>query len=168
MARTVCYPHTARSDARAVRLWTETVETVVLEIIQWPAAAANAAMGALRLVLASRRFTARVKGGRVLYNFRILRDSTLGVQVIAIGNLTWAHGQNAGGRKICARVERAGARGGDFLTRLPFEAATVEQAFHRQTSSAAMIVLRRVVSDGKSLLLDSERPATSHTCWRRI
>jgi tetraacyldisaccharide 4'-kinase len=36
----------------------------------------------------SKLFTVAVKFRRFLYNFRILRDTTLGVQVIAIGNLT--------------------------------------------------------------------------------
>src|SRR5205085_6187158 len=36
----------------------------------------------------SKIFKLAVKARRFLYNVRILRDSTLGVQVIAIGNLT--------------------------------------------------------------------------------
>jgi tetraacyldisaccharide 4'-kinase len=43
---------------------------------------------ALCLFLLSKVYALAVKVRRILYNFRILRDSTLGVQVIAIGNLT--------------------------------------------------------------------------------
>ena len=40
------------------------------------------------LYACSKLFHAAIKTRRFLYNVRILRDSTLGVQVIAIGNLT--------------------------------------------------------------------------------
>jgi len=40
------------------------------------------------LFLFSKVYALAVRVRRILYNFRILRDSTLGVQVIAIGNLT--------------------------------------------------------------------------------
>ena len=33
-----------------------------------------------------------------------MRDATLGVQVIAVGNLTVEYGQNSCGRKICSRT----------------------------------------------------------------
>src|SRR3954466_2756924 len=71
-----------------IRIWTETVETVVLEIISGQRRSKRAALARFALFLLSKVYGLAVRVRRVLYNFRILRDSTLGVQVIAIGNLT--------------------------------------------------------------------------------
>lgn len=71
-----------------LRIWTETVETVVLEIISGQRRGKRAAAARFCLFLLSKLYALAVKVRRILYNFRILRDSTLGVQVIAIGNLT--------------------------------------------------------------------------------
>src|ERR1051325_5410368 len=71
-----------------IRIWTETVETVVLEIISGQRRDKRAAAARFCLFLLSKVYAAAVKVRRFLYNVRILRDSTLGVQVIAIGNLT--------------------------------------------------------------------------------
>src|ERR1700755_2284090 len=70
------------------RVWTESVETFVLEVIfeERKGTVAEIARGSLFLL--SKVFQILVKTRRFLYNVRILRDSTLGVQVIAIGNLT--------------------------------------------------------------------------------
>src|SRR6185312_2638935 len=71
-----------------LRDWTESVETFVLEVIfeERRGTIAELARGALFVL--SKIFQVADKTRRVLYNVRILRDSTLGVQVIAIGNLT--------------------------------------------------------------------------------
>src|SRR3954467_15098780 len=71
-----------------IRIWTETVETVVLEIINGQRRGKRAAVARFCLFVLSKVYTAAIKVRRFLYNMRILRDSTLGVQVIAIGNLT--------------------------------------------------------------------------------
>src|ERR1700720_4058646 len=70
------------------RVWTETLETFVLEVILEERPGKRATI--LRTVLygCSKIFQVIIKIRRFLYNVRILRDSTLGVQVIAIGNLT--------------------------------------------------------------------------------
>src|ERR1700749_3454581 len=70
------------------RVWSENVETFVLEVIfeERRGFLANIVSGILLFL--SKIFAVLVKLRRVLYNARILRDSTLGVQVIAIGNLT--------------------------------------------------------------------------------
>src|SRR5207245_11303368 len=48
----------------------------------------RAALVRALLFVFSKIFQVAIKTRRFLYNVRILRDSTLGVQVIAIGNLT--------------------------------------------------------------------------------
>ena len=67
---------------------TENFETFILEVIfeRRPGKRASIARGFLLAL--SKIFGVAVKTRRFLYNYRILRDSTLGVQVIAIGNLT--------------------------------------------------------------------------------
>src|SRR6266849_9275140 len=125
-----------------LRIWTETFETFVLDFI---------------LALLSRVFAVLVKIRRFLYNVRLLRDSTLGVQVIAIGNLT------VGGTGKTPVVEK-------FARELQNQGRTVailSRGYRSKPPPLAgrllnKLLLRddttppRVVSDGKSLLLDSE------------
>src|ERR1041384_1936981 len=72
-----------------IRAWTETFETFVLEVIFEQRRDKKAAFTRGLLYCLSKIFTLAVKTRRFLYNVRILRDTTLGIQVIAIGNLTW-------------------------------------------------------------------------------
>ena len=71
-----------------IRMWTETVETVVLELISGQRRGKRAAVARFILFLFSKVYGLAIKIRRLLYDFRLLRDSTLGVQVIAIGNLS--------------------------------------------------------------------------------
>src|ERR1044072_5993350 len=71
-----------------IRIWTETVETVVLEIISGQRRGKRVAVARFCLLVLSKIYAFAVKVRRFLYNVRLLRDSTLGVQVIEIGNLT--------------------------------------------------------------------------------
>ena len=70
------------------RVWIENTETFVLEVIleERPGTRATLVRGVLYCF--SRVFQMVIRVRRFLYNVRILRDSSLGVQVIAIGNLT--------------------------------------------------------------------------------
>ena len=72
----------------SIRVWTENVETFFLEVILEQRQDFRARFVRAILYLLSKVFALIVKLRRFLYNVRILRDSTLGVQVIAIGNLT--------------------------------------------------------------------------------
>src|SRR5882672_11283475 len=139
------------------RVWTENLETFLLEVILEKRAGKSAAIVRTILFLLSKVFQVAIKTRRFLYNVRILRDSTLGVQVIAIGNLT------VGGTGKTPVVEK-------FAQELRDQGRTVAilsrgyrskgQPFHIWLFNK--ILLRddttppRVVSDGKSLLLDSE------------
>src|SRR5690242_8974928 len=71
-----------------IRAWTESFETFVLEVIFEQRQDKRAKITRFGLFLLSKIFQSAVKFRHFLYNLRILRDSTLGVQVIAIGNLT--------------------------------------------------------------------------------
>jgi len=70
------------------RVWMEYLETSFLEIILEERPGSRAAIVRTLLYGCSKIFEVAIKTRRFLYNVRILRDSTLGVQVIAIGNLT--------------------------------------------------------------------------------
>src|SRR3954454_18500161 len=70
------------------RGWAESFETFFLEVIFARRRGTRAAIVRSLLFALSKVFEVAIKIRRFLYNVRILRDSTLGVQVIAIGNLT--------------------------------------------------------------------------------
>ena len=139
------------------RAWAEAIETFVLEVIfeelrDWKA---NLMRGFL--FGSSKLFTVGVKIRRWLYNFRILRDRTLGVQVIAIGNLTVG---GTGKTPVVEKFARELRDAGRNVAILSRGYRSKPQPFH--TKVLNKILLRedqtppRVVSNGKSLLLDSE------------
>ena len=70
------------------RDWIESLETFALEVISGERRDTRAALMRGILFFGSKLFQIGVKMRRWLYNVRILRDKTLGVQVIAVGNLT--------------------------------------------------------------------------------
>src|ERR671928_1928384 len=70
------------------RVWTENLETFLLEVILEERPGTREDLVRAVLFGCSKLFQVAIKFRRFLYNVRILRDSTLGVQVIAIGNLT--------------------------------------------------------------------------------
>ena len=72
-----------------LRTWAENLETFLLGVILEEERRGTRETVVRGLLYAlSKVFQVAIKFRRFLYNARILRDSTLGVQVIAIGNLT--------------------------------------------------------------------------------
>ena len=140
-----------------LRIWTETVETFVLEVITGQRRDKKAAVMRLGLFTLSKVFYVAVKVRRFLYDVRLLRDYTIGIQVIAIGNLT------VGGTGKTPVVEK-------FARELQEQGRTVAILSRGYRSKPPPLLKRltdklllredrtppRVVSDGKSLLLDSE------------
>src|SRR5438874_5303884 len=140
-----------------ISVWTEAVETYVVEEILEERQGKRAAIVRSLLLVLSRVFAVAVKVRRFLYNVRLLRDSTLGVQVIAIGNLT------VGGTGKTPVVEK-------FARELQNQGRTVAILSRGYRSKPPPLTRRlinklllqddktppRIVSDGKSLLLDSE------------
>jgi tetraacyldisaccharide 4'-kinase len=140
-----------------IRIWTETVETVVLEIISGQRRGKRVAVARFCLFILSKVYGLAVKVRRVLYNFRLLRDSTLGVQVIAIGNLTvGGTGKTPVVEKFARELKEQG-RVVAILSRgyrskpPPLSKRFIDKILLRDDRTPP-----RVVSDGKSLLLDSE------------
>src|SRR6266436_996891 len=139
------------------RVWTETLETFLLEVIFEQRRGKRATLMRTSLYLLSKVFQVLVKFRRFLYNVRILRDSTLGVQVIAIGNLTVGGTGKTPVVEKFARELRDQGRNVAILSRgyrskpPPVHEWLLNKLFLRDDTTPP-----RVVSDGKSLLLDSE------------
>ena len=140
-----------------LRVWTETVETFVLEVIFEERHDFKANLMRGFLFGSSKIFQVAVKIRRWLYNVRIFRDKTLGVQVIAIGNLTvGGTGKTPVVEKFARELRDAGrtvailSRGYRSKPR-PFHQLLLNKILLREDQTPP-----RVVSDGKSLLLDSD------------
>lgn len=139
------------------RAWVENCETFLLEVILEERKGPRESAVRALLYSLSKVFQILVKTRRFLYNFRILRDSTLGVQVIAIGNLTVGGTGKTPVVEKFARELRDEGRNVAILSRgyrskpLPFHKWFLKKIFLRDDTTPP-----RVVSDGRSLLLDSE------------
>lgn len=140
-----------------IRAWTEVFETFVLEVIFEQRRGKRATLARSVLYLLSKVFQVAVKARLFLYSVRILRDSTLGVQVIAVGNLTvGGTGKTPVVEKFARELQDQG-RTVAILSRgyrskpPPLSKRLLNKLLFREDSTPP-----RVVSDGKSLLLDSE------------
>jgi tetraacyldisaccharide 4'-kinase len=140
-----------------IRAWTEAVETFVLQVILEERRDKAAGTARFLLLLLSKVFLLAVKLRRALYNVRLLRDSTLGVQVIAVGNLTvGGTGKTPVVEKFARELQNQG-RTVAILSRgyrskpPPLTKRLLDRMLFRSDTTPP-----RVVSDGKSLLLDSE------------
>jgi tetraacyldisaccharide 4'-kinase len=140
-----------------LRVWAEKIETFFLDVIFEQRQDYRAKLLRGVLYLLSKIFQILVKTRGYLYTWRILRDSTLGVQVIAIGNLTVG---GTGKTPVVEKFARALQDEGRTVAILsrgyrsrpqPFRTWLTNKLLFREDSTPP-----RVVSDGKSLLLDSE------------
>ncbi len=139
------------------RQFSEQAETWLLDVIIQQRPGKKAAVVRFLLLVLSRVFAVAVKFRRVLYNARILRDATLGVQVIAIGNLTvGGTGKTPVVEKFARALQDAGRKVA-ILSRgyrsrpKPLRERLLDKFLLREDTTPP-----RVVSDGHSLLLDSE------------
>lgn len=139
------------------RQFTEQAETWLLDVIVQDRPGKKAAAARFVLLLLSKGFTVAVKIRRFLYNVRILRDATLGVQVIAVGNLTvGGTGKTPVVEKFARALQDAGRKVA-ILSRgyrsrpKPLREQLLDKLLLREDTTPP-----RVVSDGHSLLLDSE------------
>ena len=140
-----------------LRTWAESLETFVLEVIFEERPGAWAAALRILLLGGSKAFQFAVKCRRWLYNVRILRDSTLGVQVIAIGNLTvGGTGKTPVVEKFARELRDAGRNVAILSRGYRSKPPPLHKSFLNRILFRADTTPPRVVSDGKSLLLDSE------------
>ncbi len=139
------------------RVWAETLETFFLEVVFGERHDFKAKLTRVVLFGGSKVFQVIVKLRRWLYNVRILRDKTLGVQVIAIGNLTVGGTGKTPVVEKFARELRDAGRNVAILSRgyrsrpVPIHTKFLNKVLLREDQTPP-----RIVSDGKSLLLDSE------------
>src|SRR5882724_11420216 len=140
-----------------LRVWIENLETFLLEVIlEERQGAIETAVRALALVC-SKLFQVLIKGRRFLYNVRILRDSTLGVQVIAIGNLTvGGTGKTPVVEKFARELQDQGRKVAILSRGYRSKPPPLGKRFMNKILFRNDSTPPRVVSDGKSLLLDSE------------
>src|SRR6204780_2460230 len=138
------------------RVWLESFETFFLEVIFEERNDFRAKLTRGLLFGFSKIFMVLVKLRRWLYNFRLLRDKTLGVQVIAIGNLTVGGTGKTPVVEKFARELRDAGRNVAILSRgyrskpVPLHVKFFNKILLREDQTPP-----RIVSDGKSLLLDS-------------
>jgi tetraacyldisaccharide 4'-kinase len=140
-----------------LRAWTEAFETFILQVILEERRDRAAGFARVILLALSKVFLLAVKLRRFLYDVRLLRDSTLGVQVIAIGNLTvGGTGKTPVVEKFARELQNQG-RTVAILSRgyrskpPPLTKRLLDRLLFRSDTTPP-----RVVSDGRSLLLDSE------------
>jgi len=149
--------HIDQSMREKFRAWSESVETFFLEVVLEERRGKRATIIRGTLYACSKVFKVAIKFRRFLYNVRILRDSTLGVQVIAIGNLTVGGTGKTPVVEKFARELRDEGRNVAILSRgyrskpSPLLERLMNKLLLREDTTPP-----RVVSDGKSLLLDSE------------
>ena len=137
--------------------WSESLEQFVLEVIYGQRKGKRAALLRIILYSLSKVFTVAVKTRRFLYNFRILRDSTLGVQVIAIGNLTaGGTGKTPVVEKFARELQDAGRKVAILSRGYRSKPPPLYERLINKLLLREDITPPKVVSDGKSLLLDSE------------
>ncbi len=139
------------------RNWAEETEQFVLEVIFDRRRGKRAAVVRSILYGLSKVFEGVVKIRKFLYDVRILRDSTLGIQVIAVGNITAGGTGKTPVVEKFARVLQDQGRKVAILSRgyrskpPPLRRRLLNKLLFREEATPP-----RVVSDGKSLLLDSE------------
>ena len=127
-----------------LRAWQEKSETFALEVILGQRRDKKATFFRAGLYVLSKVFHIGVKGRRMLYAKGVLRGSTLGVQVITVGNLT------VGGTGKTPVVEKF-AR---VLQDQGRKVAILSRGYRSNPSRSGGPL--RIVSDAKNLLLNSD------------
>ena len=139
------------------RAWAEALETFFLEVVLGERHDFKAKLTRAILFGGSKVFQVAVKLRRWLYNVRILRDKTLGVQVIAIGNLTvGGTGKTPVVEKFARELRDAGRNVAILSRGYRSKPAPLHRKFLNKILLREDQTPPRIVSDGKSLLLDSE------------
>jgi len=139
------------------RAWAESLEAFYLEVVFEDRQDFKAKVTRVMLFGSSQLFQLGVKIHRWLINARILRDKTLGVQVIAVGNLTWGGtGKTPVVEKFARELQNAGRKVAILSRGYRSKPVPLHRKFLNKILLREDQTPPRVVSDGKSLLLDSE------------
>jgi len=141
----------------SLRAWRERLETFGREVIVEDRRGSRESLLRVLLHGCSKVYQLVIEVRQFLYDFRILRDATLGVQVIAVGNLTWGGTGKTPVVEKFARELRDQGRNVAILSRgYRSKPQPIHQWFLNRVLLRHDSTPPRVVSDGKSLLLDSE------------
>ena len=139
------------------RNWIEYLETFVLEVIFEERSGFAASVTRGILLALSKVFGVVIKLRRFLYDVRILRDSTLGIQVITVGNLTvGGTGKTPVVEKFARELQDAGRKVAILSRGYRSKPPPLPKRMLNRLLLRSDTTPPRVVSDGKSLLLDSE------------
>ncbi len=140
-----------------IRDWTESIETLVLEVISGHRQDRKASLIRGVLYVLSLVFKVAIKCRRALYNLRLMRDATLGVQVIAVGNLTvGGTGKTPVVEKFARELQDAGRKVAILSRGYRSKPRPLHERLFNKLLLRQDITPPKVVSDGQSLLLDSE------------
>ena len=139
------------------RVWTETLQTFGLEVIFEERHDFKAKLTRGILFGGSKLYQVGFKIYRWFINVRLFRDKTLGVQVIAVGNLTWGGtGKTPVVEKFARELQNAGRKVAILSRGYRSKPPPLHQLLLNKILLREDQTPPRVVSDGKSLLLDSE------------
>jgi tetraacyldisaccharide 4'-kinase len=139
------------------RAWVELSETFFIEVVFEERNDFKARLTRAFLLGCSKIYHVLIAIHRWLINVRIFRDKTLGVQVIAVGNLTVGGTGKTPVVEKFARVLQNEGRKVAILSRgyrskpAPLHQRLLNKVLFREDQTPP-----RIVSDGRSLLLDSE------------
>lgn len=138
--------------------WTETVEQYVVDVIFERRRDFGARLTAGILAALSSLYRVGVQVRLFLWNYRIFRDHTLGCRVVSIGNLTVGGTGKTPVVEVFARALAARGRRVAILSRgYKSTPRPLWQRLYERFSFRDDLFPPKVVSDGQSLLLDSEQ-----------
>jgi tetraacyldisaccharide 4'-kinase len=138
--------------------WTETVEQYVLDVIFERRRGFGARLTSAFLLGLSRVYEVGVQVRLFLWRNRIFRDHTLGCQVVSIGNLTVGGTGKTPVVEVFARaLQQAGRRVAILSRGYKSTPRPLWQRILAKVTFREDQIPPKVVSDGQSLLLDSEQ-----------
>ncbi|MCX7886749.1 MAG: tetraacyldisaccharide 4'-kinase, partial [Verrucomicrobiae bacterium] len=138
--------------------WTEAIEQYVVDVIFGRRRDLRARLTAAVLAALSRVYQVGVQIRLFLWQYRIFRDHTLGCRVVSIGNLTVGGTGKTPVVEVFARALAAKGRRVAILSRgYKSTPRPLWQRIYERLSFRDDLFPPKVVSDGHSLLLDSEQ-----------
>jgi tetraacyldisaccharide 4'-kinase len=138
--------------------WTENVEQYVLEVIFERRRDFGARLTSAALLALSQIYRLAIQLRIFLWHYRIFRDHTLGCRVVSIGNLTVGGTGKTPVVEVFARALTARGRRVAILSR-GYKSAPrpLLQRLYAKITLQNDLFPPKIVSDGQSLLLDSEQ-----------
>jgi tetraacyldisaccharide 4'-kinase len=138
--------------------WTENVEQYVLDVIFGRRRDFGARLTSAALLGLSKLYQLAIQIRLALWQHRIFRDHTLGCQVVSIGNLTVGGTGKTPVVEVFARaLQQAGRRVAILSRGYKSTPRPLWQRFVAKITFQEDKIPPKIVSDGQSLLLDSEQ-----------